>query len=456
MHDDTAFERQIGIVLDRMGGPGQTFDAMAIARAAAAPSPGWFPSLVGATRFVVAAAIVALFGGLLLAGALMQPRGDEMAPAAEIDPPPPTTTEELLADWVTEKVEPGVVRVVNDGFRDLAPLGRDPGRELALGEDGSVWLWSDGTLQRLGAPEREPPIVGPRARGDVLGDLFIGDLLIDSDGVPWAGGWEGVYRLDGDAWTPVRSGYSRFDISPDGTLWSAWPGGSGGVSRLTPSGWEDHAIDLDLASALRVDPGTNIYAVNPQRLIAAPDGSVWVGMAVEVAPREYGHLLLRFDGEAWSASDPLDVGSYSAMTIFDIGPDGTAWVYLDQGDLDDPHLARLSDGTWTVYASDDGVEPIGIAGEAEGYMEVDQTGTLWVGGEWRGLGSCGGVRSFDGSRWHRYLGDVCVLDLDIAPDGAVWVVGTKDPPMPGPPRAPVTGDTYRIDPASAEAGEGSP
>jgi hypothetical protein len=91
---------------------------------------------------------------------------------------------------------------------------------------------------------------------------------------------------------------------------------------------------------------------------------------------------------------------------------------------------------------------------AAGYVEVDQAGTLWVGGEWRGFGSCGGVRSFDGSRWHRYLDDVCVIDLDIAPDGTVWVVAAKDTPRWGPGPGPETGDTYRIDPALAEAGEG--
>jgi len=38
MPDDTAFERQIGVVLGRMGGPEPAFDAMAIARAAARSS----------------------------------------------------------------------------------------------------------------------------------------------------------------------------------------------------------------------------------------------------------------------------------------------------------------------------------------------------------------------------------------------------------------------------------
>ncbi len=33
--------------------------------------------------------------------------------------PSPMTTDELLSGMVTEEVEPGVLRIVNDGYRDL-------------------------------------------------------------------------------------------------------------------------------------------------------------------------------------------------------------------------------------------------------------------------------------------------------------------------------------------------
>ena len=46
------------------------------------------------------------------------------------------------------------------------------------------------------------------------------------------------------------------------------------------------------------------------------------------------------------------------------------------------------------------------------------------------------------------------IDLDFAPNGSVWVTGAKGPPRVGP--QPGTGDTYRIDPALAVAGDQSP
>jgi hypothetical protein len=51
------------------------------------------------------------------------------------------------------------------------------------------------------------------------------------------------------------------------------------------------------------------------------------------------------------------------------------------------------------------------------------------------------VRSFDGSAWRSYLGNVCVRDLDVAPDGGIWVVGTD-------------GAIYRIDPEVAPPSPG--
>ena len=102
---------------------------------------GRFGSVFSATRFVVAGAIVALFGGFLLAGLLTQP-SDDMAPAAVTASPSPTTTEDLLSGMVTEEVEPGVFRVVRDGTsKDLVvrlPRRATPPR--VAGQDGSVWV----------------------------------------------------------------------------------------------------------------------------------------------------------------------------------------------------------------------------------------------------------------------------------------------------------------------------
>lgn len=439
--------------------PVHLYPAVAADAHAAPRRRGWLPRLLStgtsvpmlsASKVAVAGTIGALFGGFLLAGMLTQP-SEEWAPGSATDSPAPLTTDELLSGWVTEEVEPGVFRVVNDGFRDLAPVADEaPYRRLTIGTDGSIWTWNelDGELHRLGDPISYPLAGLPRDGG-------IGDLRIDPDGVLWAGGLHGVYRLDGDAWTRLRSDSVRLDISPDGTVWTAWPktGASlARVARLTPSGWEDYPVDRDLiAEALGVDPSViNYLEVNGFR--AAPDGSVWVGLTVDARGwEEADHPLLRFDGQEWVVVDPSGEGRWGKMEYFDIGADGTAWVYLDF-----QQLARSSGGEWTVYTVEDGVTAIGVPGETWGYLEAGPDGTVWVDEtKTSRADDCRGVRSFDGSTWGRYLDGVCVADLDIAPDGAVWVVGAKDPESFRGGRH-KSGDWYRIDPAVAEVGDESP
>jgi hypothetical protein len=106
-----------------------------------------------------------------------------------------------------------------------------------------------------------------------------------------------------------------------------------------------------------------------------------------------------------------------------------------------------------VYTADDDVTPIGVRAEVAGFLEAGPDGTVWVHQMMSRAGACRGVRSFDGSTWARYLDGVCVVDLDIAPDGSIWVVGAEDPRWG---KFHAAGDTYRVDPALAEAGDGSP
>ena len=83
MDSMNAFERQLAGAMEHRAGPLKPVDDQAIFESIGAttqPSRWSFGSVFGATKFVVAAAIVALFGGLLLAGVLTQ-RTDE-APAA--------------------------------------------------------------------------------------------------------------------------------------------------------------------------------------------------------------------------------------------------------------------------------------------------------------------------------------------------------------------------------------
>jgi len=83
MDDMNAFEKQLAGEVERAFGPPHPVDVSAIVHDATTQSPKWrFQSMFSATKFVVAGAIVALFGGFLLSGVLTQQPSDEMAPAA--------------------------------------------------------------------------------------------------------------------------------------------------------------------------------------------------------------------------------------------------------------------------------------------------------------------------------------------------------------------------------------
>ena len=131
MVDMQAIEQRVTRELLRRAGPSEPVNDAAIFTAVTATqSPKWrFQSMFSATKFVVAGAIVALFGGFLLAGMLTQP-SEEAAPAAAS----PTATSDPLSALITEEVEPGVYRVVSDGVREISVLPAEDPRRLEATE----------------------------------------------------------------------------------------------------------------------------------------------------------------------------------------------------------------------------------------------------------------------------------------------------------------------------------
>ena len=113
MNDMTTFEQQLASGLDQLAGPRRHVDAMAISRSVTATTTSrrWrFQSMFSATKFVVAGAIVALFGGFLL---IAQPfdRQAGNVPGAATDGDRPAI----------EKVTGQFVSVVRGGRGDALP-----------------------------------------------------------------------------------------------------------------------------------------------------------------------------------------------------------------------------------------------------------------------------------------------------------------------------------------------
>ena len=197
MEEMSAFERQIARVVQQSTMPQHSVDAMPIMRIATATSATRWRNqpLFSATKFVLAGAITAVFGGLLLAGMLATQGDDDQAPAAATDSPRPTT-EELLSGMVTEEVEPSVVRVVSDGAgNELASLGIV---EIAVDADGAVWTRGRSGLLRLG--QGRPAGAPTSYRTNPTG------LTVAVDGTVWA--WDrgsGTIRSwDGEAWVDAH------------------------------------------------------------------------------------------------------------------------------------------------------------------------------------------------------------------------------------------------------------
>ena len=92
MDDMQTFERRVATEVVRGMGPSEPVDDAAIFTAiTTTQSPKWrFLSMFSATRFVVAGAIVALFGGFLLAS-LPAPEQGQLVPAAPASTPEPVT-----------------------------------------------------------------------------------------------------------------------------------------------------------------------------------------------------------------------------------------------------------------------------------------------------------------------------------------------------------------------------
>jgi hypothetical protein len=469
----TAYHREGALIQDPPG----LREAVLVIPSTTPHQGGWLPSFTGrfqtmfsATKFVVAGVIVALFGGFLLAGVLTQP-SDDSAPAvgasasASLESEPanePTTapeaavTDDLLPGvaLVTEEVEPGVLRVVNDGVRDLARPLPDysypwAGFHLTSGLDGSLWLHGpDGEdkASRHGVPT--PPGHGNSFR---LGDEQVASLdgdhaperirntEVGPDGTLWMVD-DGLWFIETDpprkvkdpddvmVWEPQQGGggVGAYALDPDGAVWAVSE--ALGTTLLARS----YVGSADWRSEEWPWPVTDVNG-----LWATDAGEIWFWQR---EPDAFG----RFDGSEWQRHDVPDFitppGEFygSRFRSVDVGPDGTLWASLDSGDCSG--LVRFDGTDWTEFGKADGVPNL-HGYELPSLFSLAPDGSVWVNpktpfnrdGE-AGCPSsssspsgedkeCGGLHNFDGTTWSRFLQGTCIYDMDIARDGTVWARG---------------------------------
>ena len=141
----------------------------------------------------------------------------------------PTTTDEMLAGFVTEQVEPGVFKIVNDGYRDVS----HPDEDFWL--DDAVLVGAVGDVWRITPPRRLFKL-GQEPEWDYepgLVDIGQANTEASLDGRLWTLALRGLRVFDGETWTqdeyhyPGDSGaeyyiggdWEAIEVQEDGTVW---------------------------------------------------------------------------------------------------------------------------------------------------------------------------------------------------------------------------------------------
>jgi hypothetical protein len=340
--------------------------------------------------------------------------------------------------------------------------------------DGSIWVSGDGDLARYDGH------AWTRPGGDLpqrLGGW--GRVTWGADGTVWSTTCVFfqeevlIARYDGSAWVE----YTAADGLPRSTncgqvfatAHGVYVGTGDGLYRLVGERWErawpvtpssGPAGDVDHLVPVSRDEA---WAAGRAGLWHFADGA-WTRLPVP-EPWAIWDLLRTFDGTLWATlgtqdRNPDDPGLYTLR--------GTEWVRVGTGSAD--LLAVDRNGAVWVAASTSSaptvgaVRSLGLDGrtwresaptpstdlvyEVPGHLAIGRDGAIWVGGSGRfpdvappaGWNLHSGLMRYLDGRWEplRPRGDgspFAVLDLIVAPNGDVWVVGADvsatDPTNPG-------------------------
>ena len=246
-----------------------------------------------------------------------------------------------------------------------------------------------------------------------------GEVFATAHGVHVATG-DGLYRLVGERWERV------WPVTPSS-------GPASDVSHIVPES-RDEAWAGDLATVWHFADGawTRLPVPEPLAiwdLLRTPDGTLWATLGtLDRNPDDPAPYVLQ--GTEWTR-----VGTGSA-DLLAVDRKGVVWVA--ESDSSDPSVVAVRslgvDGrTWSESAPTPSTD---LVYQVPGHLAVGRDGAIWVGASVRSPSTAppagwshqsGLIRYLDG-RWEPVRprdgsSPFAVLDLTVAPNGDVWVVG---------------------------------
>ena len=392
-----------------------------------------------------------------------------------VKPPPYTPTGWPPDGLVTEQVEPGVLRVLSDGYRELSAERQDDdvfvnwgdfaqthdNRHVDAAPDGSVLVIEPDRMFRIGQKKTDrlkgQPPVRAADHVDAAPDGTVWRIAAPRWGMP------GLSSFDGKRWTQHRpkEHFCAVGVQPDGVVWATWSRPSG----VDPEGCPPDTLGRWNGKRWKTFKTPELFSSYGDQFAVTGFDEVWLCCK----DKGWGEQqrLARFNGRKFAVvDDPAPQTTLpEAPLLIDGATDGTLWMRRSPATL-----ARHDRDGWTIFTSEaDGVPQMGWMPEATGgFIRAAPDGSVWVstttdrGGaspdDWPP--ACDGVAHFDGTTWTQFLDSMCVFAMDIAPDGKAWVqaslpdTGTSAAPVRGDPVEPI--QTFVIDPIAAEALSASP
>lgn len=328
---------------------------------------------------------------------------------------------------------------------------------IAVDSDGVLWavlIWIiDEESGKFGSTlVGYDGIVWTTHTDDILNDVVLVSLDIDSAGVKWVGTSEnGVISYDGNDWKIfttddglANNNMNLTAIGPENDVWA--------VSTWVEVEWveadEDSVYFLKRALSMYDGEKWEVFSAADESLpgspvhdmTVGPDGVVWISAV---------NCLFRFDGEKWTTFTTEGGPGYGVSPMVFIDRDGVLWAGTSS-----EGIYRYDGNTWKIFTTDDGlasnyVNTIAFAPDGTVWAATDDGISRFNGTTWEsfvcdedtllnnvtclaidsdGVAWCGtpvGLLSFDGTTWKTYeeekiLSEKPVSAVAVGPDGIVW------------------------------------